>query len=217
MFTKILVLLSLTLSILLPLPVGHLEAQTGIDESSSNAIPARNVASKPGNMAEELSSAITPPSGPPASIIGTAVAFNEVWVNVAVKPPAFVGGVTTCGSTLNWGGIFPAGATGFTTCTITLSSVPPGPCYINLAGDDVASIKVWVDSQVTVISSTTNSSWFTYGANVNPSTFFDTAVLTPELGWWSQTAGSSSSDIVIYASPYPTLQYAPNSLTIVYQ
>lgn len=216
MFKILYLFLCLTVTLLFPFVSSHLEAQTTINGSPPITLATMDGESKSGNVAEELSSAITPPTGPPASIIGTAVAFNAVWVDVAVNPPAWVGNTYVCSSSLNWGGIFPSGASGFTTCTITLSSVPPGPCTIYLNGS-ATSNQVWVDSQVTVITSATNPTWFQHGTNVNPSTIFSVASLEPQLGWWSQTAGSKSDDIVLYASPYPTLQYAPNSLTIVYQ
>ena len=201
MFTKIFVLLSLTFSILLSSPSGHLKAQTGTDAAQTNTTTASEFTSKSIMKSGELFSAISP-SSPPGALIGTATAFTNYWVDVKAGTDSG----PSISSKIYWGGLLPGGALP-TTCTLALSSPPPGPVQVQLNGA-TNSTPVTMDSQNLVINKASFPDWFPAGLS--------TAYFTDAYFWIDGQWFSLSKDMTT-AGGYPVLQWSPAALTITYQ
>ena len=201
MFTKIFVLFSLTFSLLLSLPFGHLKAQTGTDAAQTNTTLASEIRSKSTINSGELFSAISP-SSPPGALIGTATLFDLFWVDVKTGTSSG----SSISSLVNWGGMLPSGATP-ATCTLSLSSPPPGPVQVELTGS-TASGAVTMDSQNLVINKAAFPNWFPVGLST---TYFSTAIFWIDGQWFSLSKDMTT------AGGYPVLQWLPAALTITYQ
>ena len=201
MFTKIFVLFSLTFSLLLSLPFGHLKAQTGTDAAQTNTTLASEIRSKSTINSGELFSAISP-SSPPGALIGTATKFTMYWVDVK----AGTDNGPSISSSINWGGLLPSGALP-TTCTLALSSPPPGPVQVQLQGT-TNSTPVTMDSQNLVVNKASFPNWFPAGLST---TYFSDAYFWIDGEWFSLSKDMST------AGGYPVLQWSPAALTITYQ
>lgn len=98
-----------------------------------------------------------------------------------------------------------------TTCTWTISSVPPGPCVMYLKTPDgieppVSSTPVLIDSTTGVI---TYSDWF--GPNIDESS----VLVLEAVGDWIQIVKPEPPPTGV--TPYPTLQWGLFNVTLVYQ
>ena len=180
---------------------GMIQAETKSNSPDYKINPINENLPKAQNLSAELSSAVTPPSTL-GSLIGTAVGWNIVYVDIAT--PAL--NVSAIESGISWGGISPSGSE-FTTCTLTLSSPPPGPCWINLGNGASYSTEMAIDSQTLIVTKATSPTWFP----TSPSASFTSAYLTPQGQWFSNTHDTYK------ANPYPSLEWYPAALTITYQ
>lgn len=180
----------------------NIKAQTGTATPQASATTNEQKNSDYTTMLGELASAISP-SSPPGALIGTATAFDLFWVDV--KAGTSSGDSIT--SSISWGGLLPSGATP-TTCTLSLSSPPPGPVQVELIGAGVATGVVTMDSQNLVINKASFSDWFPAGLST---TYFFSAIFWIDGQWFSLSDGIKT------ASGYPVLQWQPAALTITYQ
>jgi hypothetical protein len=110
------------------------------------------------------------------------------------------------GSSIKWGGLLPSGAVP-TTCTLTLSSPPPGPVQVELSGTTDTG-RVTMDSQNLVIDKASFSAWFPAGLST---TYFSDATFWIDGQWFSLSKDMTT------AGGYPVLQWSPAALTITYQ
>lgn len=154
----------------------------------------------------QLPSAISP-SSPPTLVIGSASNFDPI-INVNVATNVFYNQTTT--AAIVWGGNFLTGSVP-STCTWALSSPPPGPSemYLTSASGDTTSIVV--DSTTGAIyndfaSSPPANSWFPTGG---PKTF--TSVTLKATGLWFTSVSKDK------AEAYPSLQWSPAYITLIYQ
>ena len=202
MFKRELILLCAALLLLSLFGSGALEAQTISHDGQPQIADAAIGSKTPENLTAELSSVITPPATL-ASLIGTAVNWGLVYV-VVTTPALNVGQIK---SSINWGGLMPSGGE-FTTCTITLSSPPPGPCYISL-GNALAPISsdAVIDSLTLVVTKASYPNWFP----ANLSTTYTYAYLTPQGEWYTDNHDIKTT------GTYPALQWQPAAATITYQ
>lgn len=189
--------------------------------------------------AQELSSAITPPTSPVA-LVGTATYFAEAPGAISPNPGGgfyvyvdknssttseqkpllyprmtITGGTTATTyiySTIFWSqfGTSTAGSN-FNTCTINLTSVPPGPLYVYLSNNDGSAItgNVMIDSQSIVITKDSYPSWFP--TTLAPAQTYTQVRLDVDGTWYVNTSS------FVETGAYSSLQYYPNGVTISYQ
>lgn len=202
MFRKPSILFTFVLSLFLLIGSEALNAQTGSDAKPATVADTASSSQGQEKLTSELSSAISP-SSPPGALIGTATAFDLYWVDVKAGTDSG----SNISSTINWGGVLPTGASP-TTCTLTLSSPPPGPVQVELDGASGASGPVTMDSQNLVINKTAFADWFPAGLST---TYFSTAIFWIDGQWFSLSKDMTT------AGGYPVLQWSPAALTITYQ
>jgi len=106
---------------------------------------------------------------------------------------------------ISWQGAWPANWTP-TTCTWILSSVPPGPpTPISM------STAMVVDSLTGVVPNVSPyKNWFPAGGPVSTLT---SVILTATGAWYTDTSNASN----VKAGEYPTLQWSPATVTLIYQ
>ena len=178
---------------------GSLQTAPGLNHTGS---PNSNL------LQSELSSAVLSP----CTVVGTTTDnFNQIiYVNVNVDPPTLVNPSIT--GAIYW----PTGVscTTATTCTIIFSNPPPGPAQIQLTGTGGTTSSMDVSASPLVISvsdsaaSTGAATWFPTG--VSPNSAFQTAKVSAVGLWFSSTDN-------LKAGEYPTLQWQPGTITIIYQ
>lgn len=199
---------------------GTIQAETKIESPDYKANLLNENSPMAQSLSAELSSAITPPASPMA-LIGTASYFSNapgstpatggfyVGMDANSKPLLYpIDSATNLTSYLfseiQWSPS-PNSTPGanFNTCTLNLTSLPPGPLYVNLSG---STANVMIDSQTTVITKESYPSWF-----ANPPASYTEIRFYVDGTWYSNTSTFKDT------SPYPSLQYYPNGVTITFQ
>jgi hypothetical protein len=137
----------------------------------------------------------------PCVVIGRAGNWSPIYVDVTVDPPVIKNSPGT--ASVNWS---PSTTTCVpTTCTWTISSVPPGPAQIYLVVNGANTDPINVDSLTGVVNRSDNVNWFT-GFPTN----FTAVGLAASGQWFSKSSPKTEGG-------YPVLEWAPNSVTLVYQ
>lgn len=168
------------------------------------------------DMQSQLSSVVVAPTTP-VFYQGFSTGFNVMgacatWDDKA--DPKCQATLCTSNAAIRWYGPVPT-MSNFNTLTITISSLPPGPCGIGLGNaTTVYANYINLDSTVMVLDPVNYPQFF-------QSTTTLTSVWFKQLESWTTAAswGSSASDCppTNLLSGYPTMQWAPESVTLVYQ
>lgn len=186
--------------------------------SQSSAIPANNQSvtnpaepdsAKTDLLRSELASAPLAP----CTIVGTTSGNFSNLIEVTVTGPSLVGSPTI--ASITWGS---GTCTTASTCTIIFQNPPPGAAQVALsdhnvgpAPDDIPStgwIDVFASPLVIFKDDSAAAGWFPAGVSPNTTLTY----------MWLRTAGQwYSSEDKEKASGYPSLQWQPGTVTIIYQ
>lgn len=174
--------------------------------TSANRMAGNNSAgpdpSKTSPLESELSAAILTP----CTIVGTTSGNFDDLIDVIVTTPDLVGSPTY--AKITWAS---GTCTTATTCTIIFQNPPPGPAQVGLSANPVAPSN-WMDVSgsplVIFKGDTPAATWFPAG--VSPSSAYS-YMFVQAVGQWY------SSEDKTKASGYPSLQWQPGAVTIIYQ
>lgn len=159
-------------------------------------------------LESELLSAV----GAPCVISGVSVNPSPLWVKTATPEMQ----TNPVNAEIAWPASIPANCKP-TTCTCIFSSAPPGPVQVGLGPSDTAATSgyVYVDSTSIVIDSTRYPNWFPLnpGGTQTDVTSFQYVFLQAQAGWWTATTNPEPKTV----GGYPVLQWAPNSVTLIFQ
>lgn len=197
------VLIIIYLSIALLISIVPTFGQLSGNSSSPQSRPTRNDTEFLGSnlLHSELSAAVLSP----CSVVGTTSGNFDALIYVTVTGPSLNGSPTY--ALITWGS---GTCTTATTCTIIFQNPPPGPAQVGLGTTSAGATSSWMDvsgSPLVIFKNDTGATnWFPAGG---PNTYL--YMFVQAVGQWY------SSEDKTKASGYPTLQWQPGTVTIIYQ